>query len=267
MFFPETPGLLFFNAIYTAAAVVFFSIFDEDLPSFYPLRYPILYRSGPAGGEFSPKIFWGKAFGIGTYHAVIIIIFFINNLSYSFRAFQELSFQDVSCATLSVVIVVCQLQLLVEVGTSTTFSKTYFYIQVFLCVFFGLAFWIAMITCYSYILASPFTESGIVGMYYLTVERIFSLKDPKFYWTAPIALVACLIPDLFYKGYKRRFSQIFLRLQRKLLRILIELGKCMTRLPGQIRRDWDRAIGQNPRISIVERTPECGRNKNRGSEK
>ena len=62
MFFPETPGLLFFNAIYTAAAVVFFSIFDEDLPSFYPLRYPILYRSGPAGGEFSPRIFWGKAF-------------------------------------------------------------------------------------------------------------------------------------------------------------------------------------------------------------
>ena len=93
MFFPETPGLLFFNASYTAAAVVFFSIFDEDIPSFYSLRYPILYRSGPAGGEFSPRIFWGKAFGIGTYHAVIIIMLLITNLSSSFLAFQSCPFR------------------------------------------------------------------------------------------------------------------------------------------------------------------------------
>ena len=91
-----------------------------------------------------------------------------------------------------------------------------------------------MITCYSYILASPFTESGIVGMYYLTVERIFSLKDPKIYWTAPLATIACLIPDLFYKGYKRRFSPDFLA-----------LAKEVAADPHQIREIYDSPPGPN----------------------
>ena len=55
LFFPETPGLLFFNAIYTAAAVVFFSIFDEDLPSFYPLRYQSCTDLGQLVVSFRPE--------------------------------------------------------------------------------------------------------------------------------------------------------------------------------------------------------------------
>merc|ERR1711871_886980 len=215
MFFPETPGLLLYNAIYTAAAVVFFSIVDEDIPSYYSLRYPILYRSGPAGGEFSAKLFWTKAFLMGSYHALIILVGILINLAEKFVGFQELSFQDVSCATLTVVIVVCQLQLLVEVGTSSVFPRKYFYIQVFLCTIFGLFFWLLMITGYSYILSAPFTESGIAGMYYLTVERIFSLKDPILYVSAPLVLVACLIPDIFLSAYKRRFTPNFLALVKE----------------------------------------------------
>ena len=105
-----------------------------------------------------------------------------------------------------------------------------------------------MITCYSYILASPFTESGIVGMYYLTVERIFSLKDPKIYWTAPLATIACLIPDLFYKGYKRRFSPDFLA-----------LAKEVAADPDQIREMYDSSSGtkyEGTGIELLDRIQE-----------
>jgi phospholipid-translocating P-type ATPase (flippase) len=215
MFFPETPGLLLYNAMYTAGAVVFFSIFDEDVPSFYPLRYPVLYRSGPAGGEFSAKIFWTRAFLMGTYHAIIILVFLIIPLCATYVGHQELSFQDVSCGTLTVVIVICQLQLLVEVGTSSIFPSKYFYIQFFLCTIFGAFFWIMMLIGYSYILAPPFTESGIIGMYYLTAERIFSLKDGAFYASLPVICFVCLIPDIIMKAYSRRFNPNFLSLVKE----------------------------------------------------
>ena len=84
------------------------------------------------------------------------------------------------------------------------------------------------------------------------------MRDPKIYWTAPLATIACLIPDLFYKGYKRRFSPDFLALAKEVAADPHRVRKSMTRPPGPNTKGPDRAIGQNQETQLTNERRSAG---------
>jgi phospholipid-translocating ATPase len=48
-----------FNLIYTGFPIILLALFDQDVSASMSMRFPVLYKDGPAGRRLNNLLFWG----------------------------------------------------------------------------------------------------------------------------------------------------------------------------------------------------------------